>query len=259
MKKAAIPREENVQTPVVPSTVCRSAKPDDVRMAHVHGWGQESRLSLNLKVHPNESSGTIVMIYPGHKSHIDGYNREYETIARELKKKGVGAAVQVENRERHGFVYANSVIDDLKAAVDHVILHASEICGQNDPVIYLMGVSAGAAAVAAVAGSYPQIEKILLIAPSGDAEERRVRKSLASFPGKVFVVVGEQDEVVGVESAQYFMELAIAAEMRKLVTVPKCDHGFRSRQNGIVLSKAPFWAFRGDDSFPSPEGGIVLY
>lgn len=26
-----------------------------------------------------------------------------------------------------------------------------------------------------------------------------------------------------------------------------------------VLSKAPFWAFCGEDSYPSPEGGKKLY
>ena len=29
--------------------------------------------------------------------------------------------------------------------------------------------------------------------------------------------------------------------------------------NGKIMSKAPLWAFAGDETFPSPEGGIELY
>jgi hypothetical protein len=29
--------------------------------------------------------------------------------------------------------------------------------------------------------------------------------------------------------------------------------------NGKILSKAYLWAFAGDDGFPSPEGGVLLY
>ena len=41
--------------------------------------------------------------------------------------------------------------------------------------------------------------------------------------------------------------------------VPHCGHSFAGEANGRILSKAYLWAFAGDDSFPSPEGGVPLY
>jgi hypothetical protein len=38
----------------------------------------------------------------------------------------------------------------------------------------------------------------------------------------------------------------------------ECDHGFTGVTNGKILSKAYMWAFGGDTSFPSPNGGLVL-
>src|SRR3989344_1351842 len=46
---------------------------------------------------------------------------------------------------------------------------------------------------------------------------------------------------------------------RHLVVLPNCDHQFRGRVNGQIMSKAPLWAFAGEATFPSPEGGTVLY
>jgi hypothetical protein len=41
--------------------------------------------------------------------------------------------------------------------------------------------------------------------------------------------------------------------------VPNCDHGFSGEMNGRIFGKAYLWAFAGDGSFPSPEGGVHLY
>jgi hypothetical protein len=41
--------------------------------------------------------------------------------------------------------------------------------------------------------------------------------------------------------------------------VPACGHGFAGETNDRILSKAYLWAFAGDDSFPSPDGGVPLY
>jgi hypothetical protein len=41
--------------------------------------------------------------------------------------------------------------------------------------------------------------------------------------------------------------------------VPDCDHHFTGEVNGRILGKAYLWAFAGDDTFPSPDGGVLLY
>lgn len=49
------------------------------------------------------------------------------------------------------------------------------------------------------------------------------------------------------------------ARKKALVVIPDCDHQFQGLVNGKIMSKAPFWAFADDESFPSPEGGTILY
>ena len=41
--------------------------------------------------------------------------------------------------------------------------------------------------------------------------------------------------------------------------IPNCNHQFFGEANGKIMSKAPLWAFAGDTTFPSPEGGKKLY
>ncbi len=56
-----------------------------------------------------------------------------------------------------------------------------------------------------------------------------------------------------------FSKWATKAKLRKVVTVPDYDHQFTGETNGRILSKAYLWAFKGDETYPSPEGGIKLY
>ena len=86
-----------------------------------------------------------------------------------------------------------------------------------------------------------------------------MKKGLAKFRGDVYIAVGDREEVVGPEAGKTFYDLATAARVRKLVIVPNCNHQFFGEANGKIMSKAPLWAFAGDTTFPSPEGGKVLY
>ena len=148
---------------------------------------------------------------------------------------------------------------DLKATIDYALANADRICSSKEPDLYLMGFSAGAGAIAIVAADYPQITKVLLLAPSVDAGKTAIEEGFGKFRGEVYIAVGEYDECVGKEAGEYFMGLATGASRKKLVVIPNCDHQFQGRINGKIMSKAPFWAFAADQSFPSPEGGIELY
>jgi dienelactone hydrolase len=139
------------------------------------------------------------------------------------------------------------------------LVNAAQICGTTAPNIYLMGFSAGAGAVAIVSAEYPEIKKVLLLAPSVDAGKAVIEASFPKFEGEVYIAIGESDECVGKEAGDYFLGLVTRASKKTLVVIPDCDHQFQGRINGKIMSKAPFWAFAGDQSFPSPEGGVVLY
>jgi dienelactone hydrolase len=227
------------------------------RLAQRDG-GPVTSLSFKIKIHSHLGTNAVVINYPGYNGDIDGYAQKYEKLACRIVEKDVAAVVRMGNEDRLGFLFEESLMGDLRATIEYVIGNAEKMCSTSTPDIYLMGFSAGAGAVAAVAAEYSAVKKILLIAPAGDAGNRNIA-NLAHFQGEVFVTVGAWDEVVGMYAGECFMELAKTATKKKLVIVPRCDHQFRGRKNGMILSKAPLWAFCGDTTYPSPDGGVALY
>jgi len=52
--------------------------------------------------------------------------------------------------------------------------------------------------------------------------------------------------------------LARGASAVRARGVPNCDHSFSGETNDRMFSQAYLWAFAGDESFLSPEGGVLL-
>ena len=238
--------------------ITRRAVADDEAFRDRPGWGESHELEIELAIHSN-SSGTLIVNYPGYNGDIAGYNNKYEKIADMLQQRNVGAVVRIPNDHFVGFDYRKSVQENLRCVVDYTLESGERICGSRTPRLYIMGFSSGASAIAAICADYEQLDKILLVAPSGDAGKEAVEKGLSRYLGEVYVTIGENDEVVRPQSGQMFYDLATAARKRELVVVPHCDHQFRGEINGKIMSKAPLWAFTSDETYPSPEGGIVLY
>lgn len=214
-------------------------------------------LEIEVAVHPY-SNGVIVVNYPGITGNIDGYNNKYCQLADFLQERGLGTVVRMGNELIEDLPYPKGMIDNFKYVVEHCLAHGEQLSGKQNPTLYLMGFSAGASTIAAVAGDYSEVDKILLMAPSGDAGQSAVEKGLGKFKGEVYVAVGARDEVVGPEAGKTFYDLATPAKVRKLVVIPNCDHQFKGEINGRIMSKAPLWAFAGDTTFPSPKGGKTL-
>lgn len=149
----------------------------------------------------------------------------------------------------------------LNAALEYSKQHAWEVSGETNPEIYLMGFSAGASAIAARAHLHPEVTRILLAAPSSDLGLDLVREGLMKFTGEVYILIGQDDEIVGQESGKIFYDLAKSASKKELFEVPHCDHKFKGEANGRIMSEAPFYAFAKGEKpqFPDPTGGIKLY
>ena len=237
---------------------CR-ATPNDESAKDRRGWGQETTIEFEINIHDLPQSNVIVINDPGYQGDIDGYRGKYRTLADLIRRKGIGAVIRMDNRYRYGFAYEKSAVCDLRTVIDYALSNARNICSTDQPDLYLMGFSAGAGAIAIVAPDYPQIKKLLLLAPAVDAGKNAIEQAFGKFRGEVYIAVGEYDECVGKEAGDYFLGLATGATNKKLVIVPNCDHQFQGRINGKIMSKAPLWAFAGDDTFPSPDGGIELY
>jgi dienelactone hydrolase len=250
----SIERKESAKMEKTPRKLelTRSAVPDEI------ADHPAVDLIMDLAIHENLESGRIIINYPGCMGDIDGYNNKYLTLANFVQEK-VGAVIRTGNEFYNGFDYSKSVQDDLRTIIEYAIENSEEICGAKVPAIYLMGFSAGASAIAAVAHEYPQVQKILLMAPSGDAGEEAVSKGLGEFTGEVYVLGGANDDVVGPEAAPHIYSLIKKASKHQLVIIPKCDHQFKGTENGLIVSKAPLWAFLGEADFPSTDGGVELY
>jgi len=241
------------------ATVSRLARPDDESARERKGWGEEKTIRFEINIHDCPESNVIIVNYPGYQGDMDGYQGKYRMMADLIQRKGLGAVIRMDNQCRHGFLYEKSVVADLKATIDYALANAESICCSRDPDLYLMGFSAGAGAIAIVAADYPQIRKVLLLAPSVDAGKIAIEEAFGKFQGEVYIAVGEYDECVGREAGDYFLGLATGARKKTLLVIPNCDHQFQGLVNGKIMSKAPFWAFAEDETFPSPEGGTILY
>jgi dienelactone hydrolase len=239
--------------------VSRLARRDDESARDRTGGGEETTINFEINIHDCPESNVIIVNYPGYQGDIDGYQGKYRRLADLIRRKGLGAVIRMDNQYRYGFLYEKSVVADLKATVDYALANAKTICSTSEPDLYLMGFSAGAGAIAIVAADYPQIKKVLLLAPSVDAGKTAIEEAFGKFRGEVYIAVGEYDECVGREAGDFFLGLATGARKKTLVVIPNCDHQFQGRINGKIMSKAPFWAFADDESFPSADGGIELY
>jgi fermentation-respiration switch protein FrsA (DUF1100 family) len=118
------------------------------------------------------------------------------------------------------------------------------MCGHRRPELCLLGFSAGAGAVAALAGAY-QPKRLLLVAPSGDVGPRRIVAGLREYTGQLVLLVGEQDEVVGRDAACLFDELSPAACPKEVHFVPGCDHFFTRSDHDQLLEETTLRVFSG--------------
>lgn len=217
---------------------------------------KEYLVPVQFAIHPNHS-GRIIINVPGYNGVIDGYGQKYKILAHHIQSQELAAVVRTGNHLGEG--YPPDI--NLNAALEYAKQHAWEICGEPEPEILLMGFSAGASAIAARAHEHPQVARILLFAPSTNMPISLIKDGLEKFKGDVYIVVGEDDDVVGPETGQYFYDLATGASSRKLFVIADCDHQFRGEKNGRIISQAPFYAFRegAKSLFPDPRGGIKLY
>ncbi|MBT3984990.1 hypothetical protein HOD38_03625 [archaeon] len=215
-------------------------------------------IELGIEVYPS-TTGKVVIHQPGFYEKLQGYKNKYRTLARLIQER-FGAAILMDNEERDYHPFHETATDDLLAVINFVVEHSREITGAEEPEICLMGFSAGGTSVGSIAGHHPLVEKVLLIGPSHAYEAYRGRdaifESFERFEGEVFITQGDRD---GSTDGTYINQIARHLGTNStFALVPGCDHDFRGARNDFIYSKTPFWAFAGDSTFPSPEGGVRL-
>jgi hypothetical protein len=181
---------------------------------------------VQFAAHP-ATCRTLLIIYPGLNATLDGESRHssqahpyrYRRLAERLRSEGVAAVIRAANPPCGYYGDGQFALDRLRRAIDYALDHAQALCGNRCPELCLMGFSAGAGAAAALAGVY-QPKRMLLVAPSGDVGPRRIIAGLKEYAGKLALLVGEEDEVVGRDSACLFDELSPAARSKQVLFVP---------------------------------------
>lgn len=219
--------------------------------------------SINMQlpaiIHQGQKNGIIIINYPGANGNIDGYNYKYAKIANLITEQNLGTVIRLSNERPLGTALETTLQEVLIHAIEYALSISYELTGSNTPQIYLMGTSAGASAIAVIASLYTEIKKILLIAPSLNAGVDGIKHGLQNYLNEVYITVGDDDEHVGLEAASAMIQYAIQASKKELIIIPNCDHHFKGKVNGLILSTAPLWAFNGDLAYPNSKNGIELY
>jgi len=216
-------------------------------------------IELPIAIHPSDK-GRIIVHIPGGWERVNGYGNKYITLANFMRDQGLAAVVRMDNTERDYHPLEETLFDDLRFVIDYVLQNAEQICGSSKPEVYLMSFSGGGHASGVVAHEY-DIPKMLMMAPAIECDSvDLLREGMAKFKGDLFLVQGEQDFVVRCNGSggKVYYNMATDARSRNLIMIPDCDHFFKHEVNDRIYSRAPFWAFGGDTTFPDYANGIRL-
>lgn len=217
------------------------------------GAGHRTRPRVQLAAHP-ATCARLVIIYPGLNATLEGESRHftrghpgrYRCLAERLQSGGIAAVIRVANPPCGYYAGGQVAVDRLRRAIDYALGHARALCGRCRPELCLMGFSAGAGAAAALAGDY-QPGRLLLVAPSGDVGPNRIIAGLRGYAGRLVLMVGEKDEVVGRDAAHLFDEISPAARRKHVHFVPDCDHFFTRADHDAFLAETALRVFSEPD------------
>ena len=238
------------------------ALPDRDCRRGVNGGRRRTLPNVQFAAHP-ATCARLVIIYPGLNATLDGESRHftqahpfrYRLLAERLQAERVAAVLRLANPPCGYYGDGQVAIDRLARAIDYALTHARALCGHRRPELCLLGFSAGAGAVAALAGAY-QPKRLLLVAPSGDVGPRRIVTGLKEYAGQLVLLVGEQDEVVGRDAACLFDEISPAAP-KEVRFVPGCDHFFTRPDHDQLLDATSMEVFAGWDKAPAGAPGSL--
>jgi len=232
-------------------------------------YGQEVAYAIPVSIYTTNVE-TIIINSPGAGVPNNDRKSRWDILGEYIQQQGIGTFIKydypipdahwkfpTEPYSHKDTSWNQLVVESLLRVIDHALENSLEICGSSTPTIYLSGFSAGGSACGAVAHLYPQIRQILLLS-AYDSVADYFYAGIREFTGEIYMAYGANDQMAGFLA--YGMRfIAERASMIHVQEIPDCDHGFRGDTNNMILSKAYSWAFAGDTTFPSPEGGILLY
>ena len=226
--------------------------------------GEKIPYAVPISAYPTDSH-VIIIVSPGSGELKDGRNDRWMKLARHFQEQRLaslvtynaprpGGQVQLpwEPYSYKGASWNRLLLESLAHAVEFSLERAHEICGTATPTLCLAGFSSGASAVGAVAFQYPEVKRILLLS-AYDSVGDCFYDGVTQFPGDIYLTYGSEDPVAGFLA--YVLALGpMAANTFQVKQVPNCDHRFSGETNSKLVTKAFYWAFWSDESFPDPTG-----
>ena len=228
--------------------------------------GEKVPYQVPISAYPTDSH-VIIVVSPGSGELKDGRNDRWMKLGKHFQDQRLGSLVTYNAPRPDGQVqlpwepysykgasWNGLLLESLAHAVEYSLERAQEICGTVTPTLYLAGFSSGASAVGAVAFQYPEVKCILLLS-AYDSVGDCFYDGVSQFPGDVYLAYGSEDPIAGFLA--YVLSLGpMAASSFRVKQVPDCDHRFSGETNSKLVTKAFYWAFCGDDSFPDSAGFV---
>ncbi len=252
-------------TPIAQSATLRS---EPFRIISLNSHVAQRSYRIDVAVHSKESD-RIILMCPGAYEHLGGNAIDLTLMIKGIRASGIGAMVRYTDpygderaepaaSRRQGkprlpgsvgpgtgdqLEYPRVLLACFRRVLTSVIGNATKICSHPTPKIGVVAYSSSGGAVAALAADFPTIDIILLVAPSFDVAKETIVSGLKRFRGAVYVLIGDQDEVVLPQQAFWFYRNAVNARHREYVEVPSCGHFFKTDHSRRILGLAPQWAF----------------
>ena len=225
--------------------------------------GEQVPYQVPISAYPTDSE-IIIVVSPGSGELKDGRNDRWAKLASHFQKQCLASVVTYnaprpdgqiqlpwEPYSYKGASWNGLLLESLSHAIEISLERAQEICGTTRPTLYLAGFSSGASAVGAVAYRYTEVKRILLLS-AYDSVGGPFYEGVTQFSGDVFLAYGAEDPMAGFLA--YVLALGpMAANSFQVKQVPNCDHRFSGETNSKLVTKAFYWAFCGDDTFPDPN------
>lgn len=209
-------------------------------------------VNINIPLAVNYTkTGKILINSPGLGGSKDGEEGIFSKIAKTLEAKNLASMVRYES-SLFDFAFKKIgmeplLMDNLRAVINYSLEHAKDICGSDQPELFLAGYSAGASTTAAISAEYKQTVKMLLIAPSVDIDPATVEKSLSEYTSELYLISGDKDQVINSQALNTIGQWAKNTKYKKIITIPNCDHDFSGKQNKQIFKQAYLWAFSGEE------------
>jgi hypothetical protein len=236
--------------------------------------GQRVRYEVPFLAFPT-TSGRLIIQAPGTGEIKEGTGNRYVRLGEYLQTQSIATFVTFNPPSPDGqfdhpdepYSYREAswnriYVEGMAFLVEHCLARSKDLCGVNAPEVYLAGFSSGGSVVVTVASFFAAVKKILLISTYDSVGVGSMGwyylSGLRRYTGEVYVAYGEQDAPAAM-LAMTLPALARSATAVHARGVPDCEHTFDGETNGRILSKAYLWAFFGDDTFPSRDGGVPLY